>query len=163
MVPFTQNYPPSAQACLQSQFAMLAEWSKPMLDAVQKVGELNIQTAQTLMQESISSTRQILESQSPFEAAAIAMNQLHPGVEKLRAYQQHLLNITAAMQLDLARVAETHMPEASRTAMAMADEVARSASEEGEKVVQRQKAAMDTVMGSVFKTPEPGNGGTKVH
>jgi hypothetical protein len=61
----------------------------------------------------------------------------------VRAYQQHIIDIAANTQVDLISAAESHIPEASRTAQDVAKEVARRAAEETEQVTQRQKSAME--------------------
>jgi phasin family protein len=151
MLFFTQPMPPSAKAHLESQFALWSDMSKQLFTTVQKINELNIQVAQTVMEESITSTRQVMEAQTPYEALSIAAGQVQPAAEKMRAYQQHLTNIAATTQVDLAKTAETHVPETSRTASAVADEVARRASEETQKATQRQKEAIDKLTTPINK------------
>jgi phasin family protein len=140
---FTQPVTPAVRAHMEAQFSMLSDMSQKLFDTVHKINELNIQVAQTVMEESINSTRQMLGANDPFEAISIASSAAQPTAEKVRAYQSHLSSIAAGTQVELARTAESHLPETTRTAAAMADEVARRASEETEKTTQRQRAAME--------------------
>jgi hypothetical protein len=90
-------------------------------------------------------------AKDPYEAISIAASQAQPAAEKVRAYQQHLTNIAARTQVDLAKTAESHVPNTSRTAAAVADEVARKATEETEKATLRQKAAMEKLTNPLDK------------
>ena len=148
MFEFAQTTSPAAKAHLESQFSMFSDLSRQMFGAVQKINELNIQLAQTVIEESLSSAQQVISAKDPTEALSVIAGQAQPCAERMRAYQQHLADISAGTQVDLAKAAETHIPEASRTAQELAREVAQKASEETQKLTQRQQAAMEKM-----KTP----------
>ena len=71
---------------------------------------------------------------------AKTINQLAPSM--LRAYQQHLSRVAADAQVDLTRVTEQHVQKTSQTARALADEVARVASEETERGMRKQEESI---------------------
>ena len=148
-----QEVPPALKSHLEAQFAFMSDLSKKMFDGVQKIGQLNIQVAQTLMEETLNSAQQLIQSNSPTDYLSVAASQVQPAAEKLRAYQQHLNNITAGVQVELSKAAEQHVPETTRTAAAVAEEVVRRGAEETDKVTQRQKAAFE-------KLTKPINDGT---
>ena len=68
---------------------------------------------------------------------------LLPAGGKWRQYQQQLGKLVANANVEMNRAAETHMPEASRTAVAFADEVVRKTAEETEKATQRQRELIE--------------------
>lgn len=138
-----QEVPPALKSHLDAQFSFMADLSKKMFDGIQRIGQLNVQVAQTVMEEAISSTHQIFESNTPTEYLFIAAAQVQPVVEKIHAYQQHLTNIAAGVQAELSKTAEAHVPETARTASAVAEEVVRRGTEEADKVTQRQKAVFE--------------------
>lgn len=138
-----QEVPPAVKSHLEAQFAFMSDLSKKMFDGIQKIGQLNIQVAQTLMEETLNSTQQMIQSTSPTDYLSVASSQVQPAAEKLRAYQQHLNNISAGLQVELSKAAEQHVPETTRTAAALAEEVVRRGAEETDKVTQRQKAAFE--------------------
>lgn len=138
-----QEVPPALKSHLEAQFSFLADLSRKMFDGVQRIGQLNVQVAQTVMEEAINSTHQMIESNTPTEYISVAASQVQPVAEKMRAYQQHLSNIAAGVQVELSKTAEEHVPETTRTAAAVAEEVVRRGAEETDKVTQRQKAAFD--------------------
>lgn len=138
-----QEVPPAVKSHLEAQFAFMSDLSKKMFDGVQKIGQLNIQVAQTLMEETLNGAQQLIQSSSPMDYLSVTASQVQPAAEKMRAYQQHLSNITAGVQVELSRAAEQHVPETTRTAAAVAEEVVRRGAEETDKVTQRQKAAFE--------------------
>jgi phasin family protein len=138
-----QPITPAVREHINAQYALFRDMSQKMFDSAQKVNELNIQAARAVFEESLSNTQEVMCANDPFEAISIAAGQAQPNAEKMRAYQQHLTNIAAGTQVDLARTAESHVPETSRAAAAMADDVARRAAEETERTRQRQRAAME--------------------
>jgi phasin family protein len=151
MQTFTQAMTPAVRAHLDEQFSLFTDMSKNLFNTMQKVNELNIQVAQTVMEESISSAQQVLQAKDPIEAMTIATAQAQPTAEKLRAYQQHLTSIAAGTQVDLAKTAESHVPQTTRTAAAVAEEVTQRAAEETEKSRQRQRSAMEKLTNPINK------------
>lgn len=143
MFPYSQPTSPAARAHIEAQYSLFTDMSRKIFDSAQKINELNIQVAKTMMEETLNSTQQVLVAKDPLEALSVATSQAQPTAEKIRAYQQHLNNIAAGAQVDLARSAESHVPQTSRTAAALADEVARTASEQTEQATQRQRAVME--------------------
>jgi phasin family protein len=143
MMNFSQQFTPAAKSHLEAQLSLFTDMSKKLFSSAQRINELNIQVAQTMMEESVNSAHQLMAAEDPAEFLSIAASQAQPNAEKVRAYQQHLTTIAANAQVDMAKSAETHIPETTRTAAALADEVARRASEETEKVTQRQRETME--------------------
>jgi phasin family protein len=146
---------------MKAQFSLFADMSKELFHTAQKINELNFQVAQTVIEEAITGTRQLLEANDPYEALSISASQAQPAAEKVRAYQQHLANIAAGTQVDLVKTAESHMSETTRTATDVVNEVAKKASEETEKVTQRQKAAMEKLSNPIMKPKDDSSGSRK--
>ncbi len=143
MFPFSRSVTPAVQDHMKSQFAFLTEMSQKLFDSAQKINELNMQVAKTVMDESLQSTQQMLAAENTMEAISIASGQMQPTAEKVRAYQQHLASIAAGTQVEITKAAESCVPETTRTATAVADEVTRRVTEETQKATERQKAMME--------------------
>jgi phasin family protein len=158
---FSQPVTPAVRAHMEAQFSLFSDMSQKLFDTAQKINELNIQVAQTVMEESINNAQQVLVARDPYEAMSIASSQAQPTAEKVRAYQQHLSSIAAGTQVELAKTAESHLSETTRTAAAVADEVARRASEETEKTTQRQRAAMEKLTRPINKPGDSGAQGAR--
>jgi len=155
MFTFSQQVTPALKAHIDAQYSMFSDLSQKMFETAQQINELNIQAAKTMLEGSLSSAQQVIVAKDPYEALSIAAAQAQPSAERVREYQQHLNNIAARTQVDLAKTAETHVPNTSRTAAAVADEVARRANEETEKAASRQKAAFERVKTSFDRVDEP--------
>lgn len=151
MFEFYASTSPAAKAHLDSQLSMFKDFSNQLFDSVQRLNQLNIQLAQTLLEETTSSINQILCAKDANEVMSVVSSQAQPATDKLRAYQQHLADIAAGTQVNLARTAETYVPQTARTAQELASEVARKASEETEKATQRQRAAVEKATATIGK------------
>ena len=134
---------PALKSYFDAQMSTITDMSKRLFGSAQKLNELNIQVAQSLMEESLTVCHQLIEAEYTSEFMSIAASQVQPAAEKMRAYQQHLTNIAVGTNVELSKAAEEHISETTKSARAVADEVAKKASEETEKVTQRQKAAME--------------------
>lgn len=161
MFEFSQATSPAAKAHMDSQLSMFVDLSKQVFGALQKFNELNIQVAQAMLEEAVANTKQIMCAKDPHEALSVMTSQAQPNAEKLRAYQQHLTDIAAGTQVNLAKSAESHIQQTTRTAQELASEIALKASEETEKVTQRQRAVMDKITTPIGKSPEVGKGGAQ--
>jgi len=157
---FSQSITPAVKSHLDAQFSFFNDVSKQLFNAAQKVNELNIQVAQTVMEESLASAHQYVEARNTNDIFSISASQAQPAAEKVRAYQQHLTDIAAGTQVELVKAAESHIPETSRTAAAVAEEVKRRASEETEKVTQRVRAATEKLTTPINKASDRDSAGS---
>lgn len=140
---FHSSSSPALKAQLDAQFAFYADVSKKMFDSMQKLNELNIQVGQTVMEETLSTARQVINADDRIDALSIAAGQAQPAAEKIRAYSQHVQAILAEAQVGITKTAETHIPNATRTAEGVVREVAQKASDQTSKVNQRQKESLE--------------------
>jgi phasin family protein len=116
--------------------------SKSMFRSFQQMCELNIQLAQTLVEETTLAGQQVLSAERQTEVISAAASRAQPTGEKLRAYHQHVSRLAADSQAELARVTEQHVQNTSRTVRALVDEVARTSTEETERSMHEQREAM---------------------
>jgi phasin family protein len=143
MYPFSQIVTPAAKTHMEAQLSFFNDVSKSLFRTVQQYSDLNIQLAQTMLEEGTTAGQHVITSHRPTEAIAAVASHAQPAAEKLRAYQQHLSRIAADTQVDLSKVTEEHVQETSRTAKALAEEVARTTSEETEKTLRSHQDAVE--------------------
>jgi phasin family protein len=156
---FSQSVTPAIRSHLDAQVAFLNDMSKSWSRSIQNIVEANIQLSQTLLEETNIASQQLLTTTRPTEALSAAASRAQPAAEKIRAYQHHLSRVVADSQVELARVAEQHVPQTSRTAKSLADEVARAASEETQSSLRTQQ---DTLKN--FRDPfQQGGGNGSAH
>lgn len=147
MFPFTTSFNrtsvgPAAKSHMEAQLSFFNAMSKSLFRSAQQFTDLNMQLAQTMLEESTTASHEMIVADQPTEVFNAAASHAQPAAGKMRAYQQHVSRLAADTQVDLAKVAEEHVSETSRTAKALADEVARMASEETEKSMRNQQEAM---------------------
>lgn len=142
MFSFNQSVTPAAKHHMEAQMSLLNDMSKSLFRTVQQYSDLNIQMAQTIIEEVSLTGQELLTTNRPVDAVNVTLSHAQPTADKLRAYQQHLSRIAANTHVDLAKVAEEHVTETSRTAKELAEEVTRMATEETEKTVRNQQDAM---------------------
>ena len=140
---FTNSISPALQAHLDARLNFVTELSRKMFDTALRVNELNMRLAQELLEEAASANQRILTARGGSEAMSAVASQVQPGTDKLRQYQQKLSHLMADANVEMNRTAETHLPEASRTAVAFADELVRKTAEETAKATQRQREIID--------------------
>jgi phasin family protein len=139
MYPFPQSINPAVRTHVDAQTAFLNDMSKSMFKSFQQIFDLNIQLAQTMLEETTLASKQVLSTDRQTELLSAAASRAQPAADKLRAYQQHIARLAADAQVELARVTEQHVQNTSRTARALADEVARDASEQTERGLRAQQ------------------------
>jgi phasin family protein len=139
MYPFPQTIAPAVRTHIDAQTAFLNDMSKSLFSSFQQMCDLNIQLVQTMLEETTLASKQVLSTDRQSELLSAATSRTHPATEKLRAYQQHIARLAADSQVDLARVTERHVQNTTRTARALADEVARDASEQTERGLRAQQ------------------------
>lgn len=155
---FAQPVTPAVRAQLEAQFSMYSDMTQRLFQSAQKINDLNIQVAQAVVEESLNGAHQVMAAKDTYEAAAIAAGQAQPVAERVRSYQQHLSNIAAGTQAELSRAAEQHIPETTRAAAAVAEEVARKVNEESERATERQRAAIEKLKNNPLRPQQFQNG-----
>jgi phasin family protein len=139
MYPFPQSVTPAVRTHVDAQTAYLNDMSKSLFRSFQQICDLNIQLVQTLIEESALVSKHVLSAERQTEVLGAAASRAQPTSDKLRAYQQHITRLAADSQVELARVTEQHVQNTTRTARALADEVARDATEQTERGLRAQQ------------------------
>jgi phasin family protein len=139
MYPFPQNVTPAVRTHFDAQTAFLNDMSKSLFKSFQQVCDLNIQLMQTLIEETALAGKHVLSAERQTDVLNAAASRAQPTTDKLRAYQQHITRLAADSQVELARVTEQHVQTTTRTARALADEVARDATEQTERNLRAQQ------------------------
>ena len=139
MYPFPHSVNPAMRSHIDAQTAYLNDVSKSIFRSFQQMMDLNIQLAQTMLEETAMIGKQMVGADRQSELLGAAASRAQPASDKLRAYQQHITRLAADTQVELARVTEQHGQTTARTARALADEVARDATEQTERGLRAQQ------------------------
>lgn len=125
------SYPPNptVQSPLQNQLGFMTELSRKSYDSARRLSELNLQFARHVLEDSLTATRQMMSTPNVFQWPAMLANQIGPVAQRLQSYQQQLIGLLSGVQVDFTRATESYLPEAGRSAMAVADAMASRAEE----------------------------------
>lgn len=122
---FSDN--PALRAHLESQADFINQFSQKAVDTLREVSEMNLKLARQMVEGTMHASHEMLTCTDPMQLTQAAIKQVPPATERLRSYQQHLLTVLAGAQAAFAHAAQTRIPEATRSASAIADEIARHA------------------------------------
>jgi phasin family protein len=116
------SYPSNSalRSGLDAQVEFMTELTRRSYDAVRKLSELNLHFAHLLIQDSVAATRQVLACSDPLHMASTIAGAAQPAADHLRSYQQQLAAMLTGVQLELARQAESLMPQPSSYSAAIA-------------------------------------------
>jgi phasin family protein len=118
---------PALRSHLEAQVEFTKEFSQKAFDTLRQLSEMNLKLARQTIEGSLHASREMMNCTDPTQLLQTAMKQVQPATERLRAYQQHLMSLLAGAQADFNQAAEARIPEASRSASAVADEMVRHA------------------------------------
>lgn len=155
MYPFPQTIAPAVRTHIDAQTAFMNDMSKSLFSSFQQMCDLNIQLVQTMLEETTLAGKQVLSADRQSELLSAATSRTQPAADKLRAYQQHIARLAADAQVEMARVTEQHVQNTTRTARALADEVARDATEQTERGLRAQQETVRQFSDPFMRT---GNG-----
>jgi phasin family protein len=139
MYPFPPSINPALRTHVDAQTAFVNDMSKSLFRSFQQMCDLNIQLMQTMIEETALASKHVLSSERQTDLLSAAASRAQPATDKLRAYHQHVSRLAADAQVELSRVTEQHVQNTARTARALADEVARDATEQTERGLRAQQ------------------------
>ena len=111
-------------------------------EGVEKLIELNVQTAKAAMTEAADAARAALSVKDAQELLALQAGLLQPTAEKAAAYSRHVYEIAAATNAEVAKVAEATATEAQAKFLAVVDTAVKNAPAGTENAVALVKSAV---------------------
>jgi phasin family protein len=111
-------------------------------EGVEKLVELNLQTAKAAMNEAADTTRAALSAKDPQEFFALQAGLFQPAAEKIAAYNRHVYEIAAATNAEVTKVAESTAAEAQAKFLALVDNAVKNAPAGTENAVAFVKTAV---------------------
>ena len=142
MFPFSQSITPAAKSHVQAQVAFFNDMSRSLFQMAQQITEVNLQLAQTWLEDAASTGQAMITADKPTEIFSVTASRAQPAADRFRAWQQQLSKIAADGQTKLVRVASEHADETARAAREFTDEVTRVTSEETERTLRQQHDTM---------------------
>lgn len=110
--------------------------------SAEKLATLNLNTARTLLEDSVANAKSLLTAKDPQELIALQSALAQPTVEKIVAYGRAVYEISAAAQEDLSKILETQVSEVNKNVSAALDKAAKSAPAGSDVAVAAVKSAI---------------------
>jgi phasin family protein len=123
-------------------------------EGMEKLVELNMQTAKAALSETASHAQAVLSVKDAQELMALHAGMVQPLAEKTAAYSRHLYDIAAGTSSEFAKAVEAQTADAQAKFMAVVDNAAKNApagSETAVAVMKSAVAAASNAMESVQK------------
>jgi phasin family protein len=111
-------------------------------EGVEKLVELNIQTAKTSMEEIAEHTKAVMSVKDAQELVALHSSLLQPSAEKVAAYSRHIYDIATATGTEVTKVTEGQVSDAQKKFMSVVDNAVKNAPAGTENAVVLVKSAV---------------------
>lgn len=142
MFAIPEQFSNATKANLESQFALMSSLTSKTFESMEKLVELNINTARATLSESSSAARQLLAAKDPQEFFQLSAAQAQPNAEKALTYSRQLASIASGTGAEFSKAAEGQIVEANRKVIALVDEVSKNAPAGSETFVAAVKTAI---------------------
>ncbi len=139
MTPFTTE---QVMAAHKANVDTLFGLTNKAFEGVEKLIELNMQVARTVLVEAAENTQAALSAKDAQELLALQASLLQPAAEKAMAYSRHVYEITAGTNAELAKLTEAQFAELQGKAFAVVDTAVKNAPAGSENAVALVKSAM---------------------
>jgi phasin family protein len=126
----------------KSNVEILFGLSAKAFEGIEKLVELNLQTAKAAMGEAAEATRAALSVKDAQELIALQAGMMQPVAEKAAAYSRHVYEIAAATNAEVAKVAEATASDAQAKFLSVVDTAVKNAPAGTENVVALVKSAV---------------------
>jgi phasin family protein len=97
------------------------------LASAERIATLNLETARSVLEDSVSNAKAIMGAQDPQEALTIQASLAKPNVEKAVAYGKSVYEISTETQEQLAKMVEAQFGDFQKNVAAMLEKAAKSA------------------------------------
>jgi phasin family protein len=114
------------------------------MEGIEKLAELNIQTARATIDETTEAMKVMLESKDLKGFADVTSTGAQPAAEKLAAYAKHVYDITTATNSEIAKLVEKQFAESNKQMYTAIDTMAKNAPAGSEGMVNMVKQAVTT-------------------
>ena len=109
---------------------------------VEKLVELNLQVAKTVLAEASENTQAALSVKDAQELLALQQAMLQPAAEKAAAYSRRVYEIAASTSAEVTKVAESQLADTQKKFMSMVDGAVKNAPAGTENAVTLVKSAV---------------------
>jgi phasin family protein len=134
----TEQFLAAQKAAVESFFG----FSHKAFESVEKMVELNMQTAKTSLAEAAETTKAMLSVKDAQEFVTMQAGLLQPSAEKAAAYSRHLYDIVAGAGAEVTKAAEATMADGQKRVLSLFDTAMKNAPAGSENAVALVKSAV---------------------
>ncbi len=127
--------------------------SHKAFEGVEKLVELNLQTAKTTLAEIAENVQAALSVKDAQEFMALQASLLQPSAEKAAAYSRHVYDIVAGTNAEVTKVAEATVADTQKKVLSLVDNAVKNAPPGTENAVAMVKSAM-TAANNAFESAQ---------
>ncbi|WP_020655049.1 TIGR01841 family phasin [Massilia niastensis] len=142
MFAIPEQFSNATKVSLESQFTLLSSLTSKTFEGLERLVELNINTARSTLEDSSAVARQLLGAKDPQEFFSVTASQAQPAAEKALAYSRQLASIATGAGAEFSKAAESQIVEANRKVISLVDEVSKNAPAGSESFVAAVKTAI---------------------
>jgi phasin family protein len=125
------------------------------LASAERIASLNLETARSVLEDSVSNAKALMGAKDPQEALSIQASLAQPSVEKAVAYSKSVYEISAETQEQLTKMVEAQFGDFQKNVASMLEKAAKSApagSDVAVAAVQSAIAAANSAFDNMRKT-----------
>ncbi|MBL8429340.1 MAG: phasin family protein [Dechloromonas sp.] len=125
------------------------------LASAERIASLNLETARSVLEDSVSNAKALMGAKDPQEALSIQASLAQPSVEKAVAYSKSVYEISTETQEQLAKMVEAQFGDFQKNVADMLEKAAKSApagSDVAVAAVQSAIAAANSAFDNMRKT-----------
>ena len=125
------------------------------LASAERIATLNLETARSVIEDSVSGAKALMGAKDPQEALSIQASLTQPNVEKAVAYSRSIYEISTQTQEQMAKMVEAQFGDFQKNVAAMLEKAAKSApagSDVAVAAVQSAIAAATSAFDNMRKT-----------
>ncbi|PKO39335.1 MAG: granule-associated-like protein, partial [Betaproteobacteria bacterium HGW-Betaproteobacteria-6] len=97
------------------------------LASAERIASLNLETARSVLEDSVSNAKALMGAKDPQEALSIQASLAQPSVEKAVAYSKSVYEISAETQEQLTKMVEAQFGDFQKNVASMLEKAAKSA------------------------------------
>ena len=112
------------------------------LASAERIAALNLNTARSILEDSVSGTKAILGAKDPQEAMTIQASLAQPNVEKAVAYSRSIYEISAQTQEEVTKMLESQFGDFQKQMASMLEKATKSAPAGSDVAVAAVKSAI---------------------
>lgn len=134
--------PEQISAANKANIESLLALANTTFASVEKLATLNLNTARTLLEDSVTNTKTLMGAKDVQELVALQTSLAQPTIEKIVAYGRNVYEITASIQGEVSKLIESQVGEANKNLNAVLDKAAKSAPAGSDVAVAAVKSAI---------------------